>query len=293
MRRIRNEISIHLCSPGDVQGKPRIQAAQCLPFGLSCLASAGSRTARSRENRSLEAKIRVLHAASHGIYGSIRVYRDLIDDGIRFGKNRVARIMLKSGIRSQSKRKFKATTDSRHNFPVVPNLLNQNFTANAPDRVWAGDITFISTYEGWLYLAVLPDLYNREVDGWSASSWMTLQLAIDTLQMALGTRHSRKDLLHHSDLGSQYASSGYQKILKEHGMVCSMSRKDNCYDNAVAESFFACLKSEWINHNRYISRSEATRNLFYYIEIFYSRKRRHSSNDYLTSQEYETFPLAA
>jgi len=248
---------------------------------------------RSRENRSLEAKIRVFHAASHGIYGAPRIHLDLLDDGIQCGKNRVARIMRKAGIRSRSKKKFKATTDSRHNFPVAPNLLNQNFTAEAPDRVWAGDITYIPTDEGWLYLSVLMDLYNREVVGWSSASRMTRQLAINALQMALGHRNPEKDLLHHSDRGSQYASADYQKILKDRGMICSMSRKGNCYDNAVVESFFGRLKSEWVNHNRYRSRSEAIRSLFYYLEIFYNRKRRHSSIDYVTPQGYDTFPLAA
>ena len=144
-----------------------------------------------------------------------------------------------------------------------------------------------------MYLAVLLDLYNREVVGWSASSRMTRQLVIDALRMALGCRNPGKDLLHHSDRGSQYASADYQKILKEHGMICSMSRKGNCYDNAVIESFFARLKSEWSNHHRYHSRSEATRSLFYYLEIFYNRKRRHSSIHYVTPQEYENLPLAA
>jgi len=231
---------------------------------------------RSLENRALEAKIRVLHAASHGIYGAPKVHQDLIDEGIECGKNRVARIMRGAGIRSRTKKKFKATTNSRHNFPVAPNLL-----------------TYIHTEEGWLYLAVLIDLFNREVVGWSASARMTRQLAIDALQIALGRRNPGKNLLHHSDRGSQYASSDYQKILKDHGIICSMSRKGNCYDNAVAESFFARLKSEWINHNRYLSRSEATRSLFYYIEIFYNRKRRHSSINYVTPQEYEVFSLVA
>lgn len=248
---------------------------------------------RSRENRALEAKIRVLHAASHSIYGAPRIHRDLIDDGIRGSKNRVARIMRKAGIRSRTKKKFKATTNSRHNFPIAPNLLNQDFNVDAPDRTWVGDITYIHTNEGWLYLAVLLDLFNREVVGWSASSRMTRQLAIDALQMAFDRRDPGKDLLHHSDRGSQYASTDYQNILKEHGIICSMSRKGNCYDNAVAESFFGRLKSEWVNHNRYLSRSEAMRSLFYYIEIFYNRKRRHSSINYVTPQEYETFSLAA
>jgi len=248
---------------------------------------------RSRENRALEAKIRVVHAASHGIYGAPKIHQDLIDDGIQCGKNRVARIMREAGLRSRTKKKFKATTNSSHNLPIAPNLLNQDFTADTPDSAWVGDITYIPTDEGWLYLAVLVDLFNREVVGWSASSRMTRQLAIDALQMALGHRNPEKGLLHHTDRGRQYASNDYQKILKEHGFICSMSRKGNCYDNAVAESFFGRLKSEWVNHQRYLSRSEATRSLFYYIEIFYNRKRRHSSINYVTAQEYETFPLAA
>lgn len=247
----------------------------------------------SRENKALEDKIRVLHAASHGIYGMPRIHRDLVDDGIRVGKNRVARIMKKAGIRSRTKKKFKATTNSQHNFPVAPNLLNQEFKVNTPDSVWAGDITYIHTNEGWLYLAVLLDLFNREVVGWSASHRMTRQLAIDALQMAFGRKNPPKGLLHHSDQGSQYASADYQKILKEHDMVCSMSRRGNCYDNAVAESFFGRLKSEWVNHYRYQTRSEAIRSLFYYIEIFYNRKRRHSTINYVTPQEYENFSLAA
>jgi len=248
---------------------------------------------RSRENRFLEDKIRVLHKASHGIYGSPRIHRDLVVSGLRCGKNRVARVMREAGIRSRTKRKFKATTDFKHNLPVAPNLLNQNFTAEAPDRAWVGDITYISTEQGWLYLAVLIDLYNRQVVGWSASSRMTRQLAIDALKMALGRRNPGKGLMHHRDRGSQYASAEYQNILKKRDMLRSMSRKGNCYDNAVAESFFGRLKSEWVNHQRYLSRSEAIQSLFYYIEIFYNRKRRHSSIEYETPQEYETILLAA
>ena len=227
---------------------------------------------RRRENRVLEAKIRVFHAASHGIYGAPKIHQDLIDDGIRCGKNRVARIMRQAGIRSRTKKKFKATTNSRHNFPIAPNLLNQDFTVDAPDRVWVGDITYIPTDEGWLYLAVLLDLFNREVVGWSASSRMTRQLAMDALQMALGRRNPGKALLHHSDRGSQYASTDYQKILKDHKIICSMSRKGNCYDNAVSESFFGRLKSEWVNHNRYLSRSEAIRSQLLSAQMVYRLK---------------------
>lgn len=248
---------------------------------------------RRRENRALEAQIRVLHADSHGIYGAVKIHRDLVDNGVRCGKNRVARIMRKAGIRSRTKKKFKATTNSKHNLPVAPNLLNQNFTAQAPDRTWVGDITYIHTGEGWLYLAVLLDLFNREVVGWSASSRMSRQLAIEALQMALGRRKPGKHLLHHSDRGSQYASADYQKIIKDHKMICSMSRKGNCYDNAVAESFFGRLKAEWVNHYRYSTRDEAIQSLFYYIEIFYNRKRSHSSINYSNPQEYGLLPLAA
>jgi putative transposase len=248
---------------------------------------------RSREDRALEDKIRVLHKASHGIYGSPRVHRDLVDAGVRCSKHRVARIMRNAGIRSRTKKKFKATTNSKHNLPVAPNLLEQNFTVEAPDRTWVGDITYIPTDEGWLYLAILLDLYNREVVGWAASPRMTRQLVIEALQMALGRRDPGHGLVHHTDRGSQYASYDYQDILKEHDIVCSMSRKGNCYDNAVAESFFGRLKSEWVNHQRYLSRSEAIQSLFYYIEIFYNRKRRHSSINYVTPQEYENILLAA
>jgi len=247
----------------------------------------------SRENRALEDRIRLVHANSHGIYGAPRIHRDLNEDGVCCGKNRVARIMRNAGLRSRTRKKFKATTNSKHNLPVAPNLMNQQFSAEAADSAWVGDITYIWTDEGWLYLAVLLDLFNREVVGWSASSRMTRQLAIDALQMALGKREPGRDLMHHTDRGSQYASADYQTILKEHGMVCSMSRKGNCYDNAVAESFFARLKSEWVNHERYRSRSEAIESLFYYIEIFYNRKRRHSSINYATPQEYKALPLAA
>ncbi len=248
---------------------------------------------RSRENRALEAKIRVFHAASHGIYGSPKIHQDLIDDGVRCGKNRVARIMREAGIRSRRKKKFKATTNSRHSLPVADNLLGQNFTAETPDSVWLGDITYVATQEGWLYLAVLIDLYTRQVVGWATSSRMTRQLTLDALQMALDRQSPEKGLVHHTDRGSQYASGDYQKVLSDRRIVCSMSRKGNCYDNAVAESFFGLLKTEWVNHCRYRSRSEAIRSLFYYIEIFYNRKRRHSSLGYKTPHEYATLPLAA
>ena len=248
---------------------------------------------RSRENRVLEDKIRLIHAESHRIYGAPKIHRKLCEQGIRCGKNRVARLMRNVGLRSRRKKKFKATTNSRHNLPVAPNLLNQNFAVDAADSIWAADITYIPTDQGWLYLAVLLDLYNREVVGWAACSRITCQLTIDALLMALGRRSPAKALMHHSDRGSQYASSEYQQILKEHSITCSMSRKGNCYDNAVVESFFGQLKSEWVSHHRYLSRSDAYQSLFYYIEIFYNRQRSHSTINYVTPQDYTILPLAA
>jgi len=248
---------------------------------------------RSIENHALEDKIRVLHAASHCIYGAPKIHQDLIDEGVGCSKNRVARIMREAGIRSRIRKKFKATTNSCHNLPVAPNLLNQNFDAPVQDAVWVSDITYIHTNEGWLYLATVLDLFDRRVVGWSASSRMSRQLAIDALKMALGRRTPSDGLIHHSDRGSQYASRQYQNILSKHGITCSMSRKGNCYDNAVAESFFHLLKTEWVHHHQYLSRSEAISSLFYYIEIFYNRKRRHSTLGYATPHEYNGFSLAA
>jgi putative transposase len=201
--------------------------------------------------------------------------------------------MREAGIRSRTKRKFKATTNSKHKLPVAPNLLNQDFTADAPCRAWVADITYIHTSEGWLYLAASMELYNRKIIGWATSARMTRQLVIDALQMAIGQYRPLHGLVHHSERGSQYASADYRKILANHGIACSMSRKGNCYDNAVAESFFHCLKTEWVNHYRYLSRAEATSSIFYHIEVFYNRKRRHSTLCYSTPQDYNPFALAA
>jgi putative transposase len=205
-----------------------VHAAQCLSRSGYYAWLKRPNSPRSSENRALQDKIQVLHAASHGIYGAPKIHQDLVDDGIRCSKNRVARIMREAGIRSRTKKKFKATTNSQHNLPVAPNLLNQDFTAQAPDRVWVGDITYMPTNEGWLYLAIVLDLFDRKVVGWSASSRMTRQLAIDALMMALDRRSPSGGLVHHTDRGSQYACGEYRKILSGHGIACSMSRKGNC-----------------------------------------------------------------
>ena len=248
---------------------------------------------RSKENRRLEAKIRVIFKANREVYGAPRIHAELADDGETCSKNRVARIMRKTSIKAKTKRKFKATTDSRHSFPVAPNLLDQNFETEAPNRVWAGDISYIPTDEGWLYLAILMDLYSRKIIGWSMDKRMTRQLVINALDMAVGSRYNYHGVIHHSDRGIQYACYDYQQLLKEHGMICSMSRKGNCYDNAVVESFFHSLKTEWVNHHRYRTREEAQNSLFDYIENFYNCKRRHSVLSYMNPHEYELFALAA
>lgn len=248
---------------------------------------------RSRQNRYFEQKIRKIHEAVNKIYGAPKVYEELKDQGESCGKNRVARIMRNAGIKSKTKMKFKATTNSRHNFPVAPNLLDQQFNVNIPNKVWVADITYIHTAEGWLYLAALMDLYSRRIVGWSMGRRMTRQLTIDALNMAITNRHEVNGLIHHSDRGSQYASGEYQQILKEHGIICSMSRKGNCYDNAVIENFFHLLKTEHVHHYRYFTRQQARTSIFEYIESFYNRKRRHSRLNYMSPYNYEIWKMAA
>jgi transposase InsO family protein len=248
---------------------------------------------RSRENRKLEDKIRVIHKDNKEIYGSPRIHAELKDQGAKCSKNRVARIMRGAGIRSRIKRKFKATTDSRHNFPVAPNLLDQNFEVNKPNEVWAADITYIHTNEGWLYLAAVMDLFSRKIIGWAMARHISRRLTLGALEMAITNRSDIKGVIHHSDRGSQYASSDYQELLKEHDIICSMSRKGNCYDNAVMESFFHSLKTEWVHRHRYLTRQQAKDSIFYYIEIYYNRKRRHSFLNHMNPHEYEVWKMAA
>jgi transposase InsO family protein len=248
---------------------------------------------RSRKNRFLEQKIREIHQDSNMIYGAPKVQRELKDQGIPCGKNRVARIMRKAGIKSKAKRKFKATTNSRHRFPVAPNLLNQNFDVDIPNKYWVADLTYITTAQGWLYLATLMDLYSRRIIGWSMDKRMTRQLTIDALKMAIANRQDVRGVIHHSDRGSQYASADYQKVLKEHGIICSMSDKGNCYDNAVMENFFRLLKCEWVHHYHYLTRQQAKTSIFEYIEIFYNVKRRHSRLNYMSPHQFELSTMAA
>jgi transposase InsO family protein len=195
--------------------------------------------------------------------------------------------MREHGIRAKRGRKYKVTTNSNHNYPVAPNLLNRQFEVSIANAVWVSDITYIWTSEGWLYLAGVIDLYSRMVVGWSLSSRIDEQLVQAALKHALTRRRPLQGLLHHSDQGSQYAAMGYQKLLKNHGMICSMSRKGDCWDNAVMESFFATLKTELIYQERFATKEDARLKIFDYIEVFYNRKRRHSSLGYKSPLDFE------
>jgi len=242
---------------------------------------------RESDNVRLVTHIKAVHKESRKTYGSPRIHAELCSRGIRCGKNRVARLMKQRGIQARHRRKFKATTDSNHHLPVHDNLLNRTFGVSAPNMSWAADITYIWTREGWLYLAVILDLFSRKIIGWSMKERLEKQLVIDAFIMALGHRKPVGGLLHHSDRGSQYASKEYQALLERADMSCSMSRKANCWDNAVVESFFSTLKREWVQGKRYRTRSEARADVFYYIETWYNRKRRHSTLGYLSPTEFE------
>ena len=244
-------------------------------------------SARSREDRQLSEKVKKIHEKSREIYGARRIRQELVEDGEPISRTRVGRLMKQQGLESKSKRKFKTTTNSNHGRPVAPNLLDREFLVDQPDTVYAGDITYIPTDEGWLYLAVLIDLYSRAVVGWAMSERMTAQLTNDALMMAIWKRNPPKGLMAHSDRGSQYASDLYQKTIKDHGFICSMSRKGNCWDNAPSESFFHTLKTELTHHGRYQTRQEAKQEIFEYIEVFYNRQRRHSTIGYQTPLGYE------
>ena len=242
---------------------------------------------RAQHDAALKVEIRAAHAASGNRYGSPRIHAELQADGHRVGRKRVARLMREDGIEGQRKRRFRVTTDSRHSHPIAANQLQRNFTTSAPNKVWVTDITYIWTREGWLYLAAILDLYSRRVVGWSMDSCIDRGLALDALGMALKTRCPEPGLLHHSDRGVQYASAEYQSQLRTHGMICSMSRKGDCWDNAVAESFFSTLKAELVHRTDYVSRSQAQASVFEYIEAFYNRRRRHSALGFTSPVEHE------
>jgi putative transposase len=245
-------------------------------------------SSQAQRREELVERIQAAHVDSQKNYGSPRIHRELRDQGIICSENTVARLMKDRGIRSRMHRRFKVqTTESRHPHPIAENRLDQQFDVPAPNQVWAADITYIPTGEGWLYLAVVIDLCSRKVVGWVADDHLRAELPAAALQMALTQRRPKGGLLHHSDRGVQYACDEYQAILARHKLICSMSRRGNCYDNAVVESFFGTLKTELIHHHTYTTRNEARLALFEYLEVFYNRKRRHSALDYRSPAEYE------
>ena len=242
---------------------------------------------RAQEDRRLLVAIKRIHTASGGVYGSPRIWAELKEEGYRCGLNRVARLMHRASLVGCPKRRFKVTTERDPAHPVADNLLKQDFSASRPNQYWAADITYISTHQGWLYLAVVMDLYSRRIVGWSMDRWNSRHLAIAALKMAIEQRQPDGALLHHSDRGAQYTSEDFRDELDKHGIKCSMSARGNCYDNAVVESFFGLLKRERVNQTRYLTRDEAKQDIFDYIECFYNRKRRHSYLGNISPVAYE------
>lgn len=239
------------------------------------------------------ALIQAIHAELKGAYGSPRMVRELRERGFSASKERVERLMRENGIRARHKRRYKATTDSRHGLPVAQNLLERDFTPSAPNQVWTSDITYLWTDEGWLYLAIVLELFNREVVGWSLEPRMTADIITDALTMAWFRRKPAPGLIHHSDRGSQYASQAFQARLGEYGMTCSMSGKGNCWDNAPTESWFNSFKNERVHGVRFATRAEMKSEAFEYIETFYNRKRLHSTLGYKSPTRFLQDWLAA
>ena len=245
------------------------------------------------QEQRLIVKVRAIHKANDEAYGSRRMSQALRADGEDVGRCQAGTLMKKANVEVKQKKRFRVTTDSKHNYPVAPNLLDRQFDIEAPNTAWGGDITYLWTDEGWLYLAVIIDLFSRRVVGWSLSSRMKVDLVRDALLMAIWRRKPGRGLIHHSDRGSQYACHEYQDILEEHGMIPSMSRKGDCWDNAVIERFFRSLKSERTNHRRYPTREAARQDVINYIEMFYNSRRLHLYLGYVSPVEYEKLAKVA
>ncbi len=242
---------------------------------------------RGGEDRALTSRIQVIHGTSRKTYGSPRVHRELRAQGTAISRKRVERLMHVAGIQVKPKARFVVTTDSDHGLPVAENLLQQDFSASAPNRRWVTDITYVATAEGWLYVAAIIDLFSRRVVGWAMQDRMDRSLVLAALGMAIGNRQPAHGLVHHSDRGSQYASEDYRNELTANGMIASMSRRACCYDNAAMESFWHTLKVELIHRRQFQTRTEATQAIFEYIEVFYNRTRIHSSIGYVSPVEFE------
>ena len=245
-------------------------------------------SAQATRREQLVKRIQAVHEDSRQRYGSPRIHAELQAQGTSCSQNTVAKLMRLRGIRSKMRRRFVVrTTDSRHGHPIAANCLNRQFQKSTANQAGAADITYIPTAEGWLYLATVIDLYSRKIVGWATADHLRAELPATALRMALRERNPPQELLHHSDRGVQYACDDYQQLLANNGMTASMSRKGNCYDNAVMESFFGTLKTELTHHETFTTRDEARQTLFEYIEVFYNRKRRHSSLGYRSPAEYE------
>jgi transposase InsO family protein len=272
------------------------------PVGAACAALGVSRSGyyawrdrprgtRARRRDELAVKLEAVHAAHRGVYGSPRLCAAVVAAGERVSVNTVAKLMRRRGIRARARRKFvPRTTDSAHARPVAGNALGRDFAAAAPDRKWAADVTYVPTGEGWLYVAGVLDLCTRRLVGWAMADHMGTSLVADALRMALARRRpdaGAARLLHHSDRGCQYASDDYQHLLAQAGIACSMSGKGDCWDNAPMESFWATLKTELVNHERYATRARAAAAIFEYVEVFYNRERLHSSLGYLSPEQFE------
>lgn len=241
----------------------------------------------------LTREIREVFREGRGVCGSPRVFKELRARGHRLGRKRVERLMRAEGLQATLPKRFRRTTGFAHDLPVADNQLDRRFDVSERDQVWATDITYVRTHEGWLYLAVVMDLWSRRIIGWSMAPHMRTELVDGALSMALGNRRPKKGVLHHSDRGSQYASDAYQRKLRSAGMQCSMSRRGECYDNAVVESFFGTLKRELVYRHSWPTRMSARRAIHEYIEVFYNRRRRHSYLGYVSPAEFEKQSLAA
>lgn len=244
-------------------------------------------SSRERQHKEWTDQIKDVYEQSRRLYGSPKIASKLRQQGVVISERTVTRIMNKQQWRSRTVKKYKATTNSKHNLPVQENVLNREFTASKPNEKWVTDMTYVGTEEGWLYLASVMDLYSRKIVGWHMSDRMTKELVLQALRQAHGRQQPGGEVLHHSDRGSQYASHDYQKQLKVYSMIGSMSRKGNCYDNACIESFHSIIKKELIYLNKYATREDAEKSIFEYIEVFYNNERIHSSIGYLTPSDFE------
>ncbi|MFQ5382543.1 MAG: IS3 family transposase [Dehalococcoidia bacterium] len=242
---------------------------------------------RAKEDDALRPKVRAIFEENRRTYGSPRIQAELAEDGHAVSKKRIARLMMEEGLQAVIPRRFRLTTNSDHDDPVAENLLDRQFDPAGPNQAWASDITYVWTGQGWLYLAIVMDLFSRRIVGWCVDDNMETPLVTRALDMAIGRRLPSLDLLHHSDRGSQYASGAYQELLEEHGIKCSMSRRGNCWDNAVVESFFGTLKTELIYRRPWPTRESAHQEIAKYIELFYNTRRRHSYLGHVSPATYE------